>query len=118
MVQGTETAVLSTSEECVVVASDCHKICTQTSLYCHQRGGRLSDSRHMRILRDCAVLCAKSVDFLLRRSDLADRVCQICAEACERCAESCDRYAGDEQLEKCAEICLRCARLCEEVAAS
>src|SRR5258706_9226 len=38
MTETTGTAVLSKLEECMIAATACHKICTQTNLYCEHEG--------------------------------------------------------------------------------
>jgi len=70
----------------------------------------------VRLLLDCAEICATSADFMIRGSDMHAHVCQACAAVCDRCADECDRMAEDPYLAACAEICRRCAETCREMA--
>ncbi len=102
---------------CLKNCSDCHAICTETAAHCLEMGGAHADPHHIHLLLDCAEMCATSVDFMLRGSELHPRVCGVCAEACTRCAEDCERLAGDDDLmRRCAEMCRTCAASCQAMA--
>jgi hypothetical protein len=80
-------------------------------------GGKHAEANHVRLLLDCAQICATSADFMLRASLDHTRTCAVCAEICRRCAEECERIAGqDEMIRRCAEICRKCAKTCEQMA--
>jgi hypothetical protein len=83
-------------------------------------GGKHAEQAHVRVMADCAQICAVSADFMLRASDLHGRTCGVCAEACERCADDCDRVGGggqDPRMKQCADLCRRCAASCRRMAA-
>ena len=103
-------------QECIDNCTRCHAICEETVIHCVEKGGRHAEAGHVRLLLDCAQICATSADFMLRGSDLHGRVCGVCAEVCERCAESCERLADDDMLRRCAEECRRCAESCRRLA--
>ena len=105
-------------QECIDNCLNCHAICVQTAAHCLEMGGKHAAPEHIRLLQDCAQICATSADFMLRGSDLHRRTCGVCAEACRACAEDCERMAGnDELMRRCAEICRKCADSCERMAA-
>ena len=103
--------------ECIQRCTDCHNVCLETVGHCLQLGGPHAEANHIRLLLDCAQICATSADFMLRGSDLHGRICGVCAEVCERCAEDCERFGDDEQMRRCAEECRRCADSCRRMAA-
>lgn len=104
---------------CVEDCTACHQICLQTIHHCLQMGGKHVEPAHIRVMADCAQICAVSADFMLRMSKLHSRTCGVCAEACRRCAEDCDRIAAgqDAQMKACADTCRRCAESCGKMAA-
>lgn len=105
-------------QRCIEHCEHCHGICLETVTYCLQMGGAHAEAGHIRLLLDCAQICAASADFMRRGSDLHARVCGVCAEVCERCADDCDRFGDDARMKACAEACRRCAQSCREMAAA
>ena len=104
--------------ECINNCTNCHNICMETIAHCLQMGGKHAEAAHIRLLMDCAEMCATSANFMLRGSDFHTRICGICAEVCERCAEDCERVdPNDDQMRRCAEMCRRCADSCRQMAA-
>jgi hypothetical protein len=104
--------------ECIDNCTNCHNICLETIAHCLQMGGKHAETAHVRLLMDCAEICATSANFMLRGSDLHSRTCAVCAEVCKRCADDCEQLAdGDEQMLRCAEMCRRCAESCRRIAA-
>jgi hypothetical protein len=103
--------------ECIDNCSRCHAICVEMISHCLKKGGKHADPAHIRIMQDCAQICATSADFMLRNSDLHGSTCGVCAEACVLCAESCEALADDDMMRECAELCRRCAESCREMAA-
>lgn len=101
--------------ECIDHCSRCHAICVETISHCLKQGGEHADPAHIRLLEDCAQICATSADFMLRGSDLHGSTCGVCAEVCLRCAESCERLAGDDMMRECAEQCRQCAESCRKM---
>lgn len=103
--------------ECLENCTACHISCEHTLQHCLQMGGDHADPLHIRLLRDCAQICATSADFLTRGSDLHPFTCAACAEACSRCADDCERIgAHDPVMKACAELCRRCAESCRQMA--
>jgi hypothetical protein len=102
--------------QCIEHCLDCHAICTETMAHCLQLGGDHASADHIRLLADCAQICATSADFMLRMSPMHHSTCGICAEVCRQCATDCERLAGgDEMMRRCAKACRRCAESCERM---
>jgi hypothetical protein len=111
--QGTMSAEL---RRCIDNCADCHRVCVKTVQTCLRMGGSHAAPDHIRLLIDCAQICATSADFMTRGSPLHHLTCGACAEVCRQCAESCRKLGGDEML-ACAEICDRCADSCARMSA-
>jgi hypothetical protein len=104
-------------ETCIRNCLDCHRVCLETISHCLGKGGRHADPAHIRLLIDCAQICATSADFMIRGSDLHRLTCGACAEVCDRCAEDCARMADDDEaMRRCADACRRCAESCNRMA--
>jgi hypothetical protein len=103
-------------EQCIQNCLDCHRICLETIAYCLQQGGKHAEAAHIRLLQDCAQICATSADFMIRGSDLHTLTCAACAQICARCATACEQMGNDAQMKACAEVCRRCAESCRQMA--
>ncbi len=108
--------VSSEMQACIDECQQCHATCLKTIEHCLQKGGRHAEPDHIRLLADCAQICATSADFMLRGSPLHARTCGVCAEACEQCAQDCERMGDDQSMQQCAEACRRCAESCRQMA--
>jgi hypothetical protein len=102
-------------ERCIDNCTNCHRICLDTAAR-HFRGEEEIAKTHVRLLLDCAEICATSADFMIRGSEMHAYTCQACATICDRCADQCDRMGEDPYMAACAEICRRCAETCREMA--
>jgi hypothetical protein len=104
-------------DRCIQLCQDCHALCTRTIKHCLERGGRHAAPELVRLLSDCAQMCAINADYMLRGSVLHERVCGVCAEACKLCADDCSQIAGDDKvLKQCVDLCRRCGESCERMA--
>ena len=105
-------------DECIRNCTECRTICMKTVTHCLGVGGKHADQAHIRMLLDCAQICATSADFMTRGSPLHRLTCGACAEICQQCADDCERMAGgDQQMLQCVEMCRRCAASCRDMAA-
>lgn len=102
---------------CLQLCQDCHATCIKMIGHCLKLGSRHAAADYIRVLMDCAQLCATTADYMARESLLHDRMCGLCSEICRLCAESCEQIGGDDQMvRQCAELCRRCAGSCEHMA--
>jgi hypothetical protein len=99
-------------EKCIQSCTRCHRVCLEAINYCLIHG-HIAPS-HLRILLDCAEICATAANFVTRNSDVHRQVCTACAAACRACASSCMQYKDDAIMQACAQICLECADVCEQ----
>jgi hypothetical protein len=108
----TESALGEFSEQmlvCIQNCQDCHRACLQTLTYCMNQGGPHAEPEHLRLLMDCADICATSAAFMLRASDLHAVTCAACAEVCRRCADDCAALSDDLRMQALADTCRHCA---------
>jgi hypothetical protein len=92
----------------------CHNTCLSMAMtHCLEIGGEHSRPQHLRLMLDCAALCAATEDFLARKSQFHNRICALCAEVAQTCAEDCARL-GD--MEACVEACRKVTAACTEAA--
>jgi hypothetical protein len=104
-------------KKCIQLCRDCHAMCTQTIAHCLKLGGRHAAPDHIRLMEDCAQMCATAADYMLRESLFHDRICRLCSELCKQCGKDCEQVAGDDQMVKqCIEMCRKCAGSCERMA--
>ena len=92
----------------------CHATCHAMAMtHCLETGGEHARPQHLRLMLDCADICALTADALGRKSQFHNRLAQLCAEVCETCEQDCAALGG---MEGCVTACRDCARLCSEVA--
>lgn len=102
-------------QACMDACHTCHVSCLSMAMtHCLELGGTHAEPRHMRLMLDCAEICALTINFIARSSDHHRHICRECAEICRACAESCEGLSG---MEECAATCRRCAAACEKMAA-
>lgn len=102
------------TRRCVNHCVNCQASCLSMTTYCLQVGQHHAAMRHVRLLQDCAQICALAADFLLRGSEPGVDVCRICSEITDRCADACDAFA-DPAVRQCAATCRRCSTSCVQV---
>ena len=57
-------------QHCIQECTDCHQVCLRTIQHCLGMGGKHAEQQHIRLMADCAQICAVSADFMLRGSPL------------------------------------------------
>jgi hypothetical protein len=101
---------------CIQNCQDCHRACLQTLAYCMSQGGPHAEPNHLRLLMDCADICAVSAAFMLRASDLHSHVCAACAQVCGACADDCAAMGDDPRMKALSDTCRHCAESCAAMA--
>ena len=101
---------------CIQDCHECQVTCLATIQHCLRKGGVHADTRHIRVMMDCAEICSAAAGFMARSSDLHARTCAVCSEVCGQCAASCEKISGDEEMKACAQACWRCEASCREMA--
>jgi hypothetical protein len=93
---------------------NCHAVCSSMAFtHCLEMGGEHARPQHLRLMMDCAALCAFTADALGRKSQFHNRFAALCAEVCETCEKDCSAL-GD--MEQCVRACLDCALHCRQIA--
>jgi hypothetical protein len=103
-----ETAgLLATLEECreTTLASAMHSL---------ERGGDHAKEEHIRWLLDTAEATTVAANFLVRDSEYAGDMLNLCSYICDDCATSCEDLPDDENMVHCAQVCRNCASACRE----
>lgn len=102
------------AQEAIQALQYCHMTCSSMAMtHCLEMGGEHARPQHLRLMLDCAALCAFTADALGRKSQFHNRFAALCAEVCETCAKDCEAL-GD--MEDCVRSCRDCVRLCTAIA--
>ena len=102
-------------QTCVESCWRSHVMCLETERYCLEKGGMHVMLTHMTLLADCAEMCEKTANSLLRRSPQHGAICIACAQLCDACAQECELMKEDERMLLCARTCRDCANHCREM---
>lgn len=98
----------------IAALQDCHAICSSMAMtHCLELGGEHARPQHLRLMLDCAAICALTADALGRKSQFHNRFAALCAEVCETCEKDCEAL-GD--MDDCVQACRACAALCRQAA--
>ncbi len=104
-------------QTCIQNCLESSQLCIQTIDHCLTKGGQHAESKHIKLLQDCAELCQLSAHFMLRNSDFHSSICQTCADVCTACADNCETMAvSDAEMKACAEACKKSALSCQDMA--
>lgn len=91
----------------------CHATCHSMAMtHCLEMGGEHARPQHLRLMLDCAAICAFTADALGRKSQFHGRFAALCADVCETCAEDC---AAIGDMDESVTACRDCARICRDI---
>ena len=100
---------------CMDACHECNVTCLHMAMnHCVETGGQHTQPAHVKIMFDCAQICAAAIDFMACNSAHRQHICRDCAEICRACAASCEGLDG---MEDCAAACRKCADACDRMAA-
>ncbi len=102
-------------QDCIEACHDCMAACEHCATACLHEAEIKKMVRCIELDRSCAAICGLAEAEMARGSELAERICQLCAEACDACGEECGRHQMDH-CQQCAQACRRCAEACREMA--
>ena len=99
---------------CMQSLLQCHSLCLSTAMTRHleETQYRHNLPQHLRLMLDCAAVCAVAADLMAHKSQFHTRFCALCAEVCETCAKDCEQIGFEE----CAKMCRATAMHCRETA--
>lgn len=96
--------------------SQCAITCHSMALvHCLELGGEHARPQHLRLMLDCATVCAATAELVAHKSQFHTQICSLCVEICETCAGNCEKLG---QMEDCVSACRNCATHCRELARS
>jgi hypothetical protein len=78
--------------------------CNAAFAYCTQQD-EVDDPELLACIVDCVDLCTTTASFIVRGSEHADDLREVCAELAKCVEESCEEYGDDEVLTACADAC-------------
>jgi hypothetical protein len=107
--------MVMTAQDCIESCLRTHVMCLETERYCLEKGGKHVMPAHLTLLADCAEMCQKTANSLLRRSSQHAAVCIASAQLCDACAQECEAFKDDERMLVCARTCRDCAKHCREM---
>jgi hypothetical protein len=92
----------------------CHAIClTMATVHCPETGGEHARPQHIRLMLDCAAICAFTSDAVARKSQFHNRFAALCADVCKTCADDCENIGG---MAESVAICRSCVEACTQLA--
>ena len=108
---------MMTPQTCIDSCWRTHVMCLETERYCLDKNSMhvLVLPSHLALLADCAEMCEKTADSLLRHSSQHAAVCTACAQLCDACAQECEAFKDDDRMLICAHTCRDCATHCREM---
>ncbi len=104
-----------TAQVCIESCWRCHVTCVDTEHYCLEKGGIHVMMTHVALMADCADVCIKAADSMIRHSSAHAAICIACAQLCESCALECETFKNDKQMLVCARARRDCAAHCREM---
>lgn len=78
--------------------------CNAAFAYCTQQD-EIEDPELLACMVDCVDLCTTTASLIVRGSEHADDLREVCAELTKCVEESCEEYGDDEVLTACADAC-------------
>lgn len=105
------TALSRQTERTIAILLRCQAMCFTAAMTRHLEGlgHGVSGPQHVRLMMDCAAVCAFTASLLAHKSQFQSPVCTLCADICETCAKDCDQL---ENFEDCAAVCREAAAVC------
>jgi hypothetical protein len=97
--------VLRAMDRCMEACNVCYHACLK------------EEQQMMRCIeldRDCAEICAYSINAIQRSSKFVDRILRLCAEICEACGTECKSH-DHRHCQDCAKACFHCAVECRKL---
>jgi hypothetical protein len=104
-------------ESCIEACNICATACDYCAASCLEEPDPRMLARCIALDIDCAQICRSAAGFMARSSELASRMCAVCAEVCEACGDECAKHQM-QHCQDCAEACRRCADECRRMSAA
>lgn len=101
----------------VEVIQHCAAVCEYTENAILSGAEVQSRRKQLKLLRDCADICAETAKYISRHSKFSKKLALLCAKICEKCGHHCLMHP-DAISQHCGRICLHCAKECRVYAGS
>ena len=101
-------------DACIDACNDCAAACDRCAAACLREPDPKAMARCIALDIDCAQLCRVAAGFVARASEVADELCQACADLCDICAGECAKHSM-QHCQDCAAACARCAAECRKM---
>lgn len=102
------------TEEGLKALTHCAVTCHSMALvHCLELGGEHAKPQHLRLMLDCATICATTAELVSHKSQYHTQIAALCVDVCDTCAEECEKLGG---MEDCVTACRNCARHCVALA--
>lgn len=99
-------SVIAKLAECIFACNECHDACLHEKM-----AGMMAEC--IRLDKDCAVICAATLQLVHHGSRMKPGMLKLCIESCEKCAAECSRH-NDDHCRACAAACRACAAACRD----
>ncbi|WP_353893090.1 four-helix bundle copper-binding protein [Proteinivorax hydrogeniformans] len=103
-------------DSCIEILLKCARACEESFDMSLQQPDIRERADCLKILTDCAEMCAMTARFMSRNSEFNKELCYLTMDVCQTCAEECNRFK-DQHSQGCAEICLQCIDECKRIVA-
>ena len=107
-------------QRCIDECTACHQVCLRTIQHCLGMGGKHAEQAHVRVMADCAQICARQRGLHaphVRPAPPHVRRVRRGVPAVRRRLRP-GRRRQDQQMKQCADACRRCAESCRKMASS
>jgi hypothetical protein len=102
------------TQEAIAALHNCHITClSMATVHCLEMGGEHARPQHLRLMLDCAAICAFTADALGRKSQFHVPFALLCAQVCQTCADDCTRL---QDMDGCVTACRHCVAACQALA--
>jgi hypothetical protein len=101
---------------CIAACNACADACDHCAAACLREDDVKMMTRCVALDMDCAAICRLAAGYMARGSELAQRICAMCADVCEACGAECAKHSHSH-CQDCAQACRHCASECRRMAA-
>ena len=102
-------------KSCLDACYACAAICDHCAAACLQEPDPKAMVRCIALDIDCAAMCRLAAGSMARGSELATRICALCADVCDACGDECAKHPM-AHCQECAQACRHCAEECRRTA--
>ncbi|MDB4896757.1 MAG: four-helix bundle copper-binding protein [Firmicutes bacterium] len=102
-------------QSCIEACQQCEIECEHCVTACLEEADVAERTHCIKMMRDCADICAQTARWMARDSHHAPNIVQLCADICEDSARHCAKFT-EEHCRRCTEAMRKCADACSKMA--